>query len=185
MRRVIAAALVLLALAPVSAWASAWTTDPVASAITFRYILNGEAREGVFHKFQASGAFDQDAPEAADLDLRVQTRSIDLNNTLASAYATSAEWFDSKNHPDVQFRLAKLTHLGGSRYLAEGPLTIRGAMKPTSLELTLTFENGVARARGTLTIARRDFWLGYGPSMAVVDVGPDVAVDFDLSARQR
>ena len=43
---------------------------------------------------------------------------------------------------------------------------------------------GNAKASGTLTIVRGDYLLGIGPSAAFVEIGPDVAVRFDLTARK-
>ncbi|MEM7056579.1 MAG: YceI family protein [Pseudomonadota bacterium] len=186
MTRAIFAILGLILLQPMVAWAiSSWAINPAESQITFRYTLNGEEREGTFHKFQATGQFSATRPEAASLDLSVATESIDLKNTLASAYATSAEWFDSKNHPNVVFSLTKLTHLEDTAYLAEGVLSMRGAKKPITAKLNLDVAENTAFARGSLTIARRDFWLGYGPSAAVVTVSEDVVIDFNLRARIR
>lgn len=183
MRRGLIAAL-LIVMQPMVVWAmSAWTINPNESQILFRYTLNGEQKEGVFKKFQATGQFSATRPEKASLRLTVATDSIDLNNTLASAYATSAEWFDSKNHPNVEFLLTKLTHVGGTEYLADGTLSMRGASKPITAKLDLSVDVNTALANGRLTITRRDFLLGYGPSTAVVDVGEDVTIDFKLRAR--
>lgn len=180
-RRLVLAAMAML-IAPATALSTGWSTDLDASRISFQYVLDGKRKQGAFHDFQANGRFSPDALEKAEMTLKVKTRSIDLSNALASAYATSAEWFDSKNHPYVEFHLTGLTSLGGTSYRADGKLMIRGKSKPTSLELNLEFTDGAARARGTLNITRRDFWLGFGPSTALVDVGPDVAVEFDLRA---
>lgn len=183
MTRAILAAL-LIALQPITVWAmSAWTINPAESQIVFRYTLNGEQKEGLFHKFEASGQFSATRPEKASLHLKVTTESIDLSNTLASAYATSAEWFDSKNHPNVEFVLTKLTPLGGTEFLANGTLVMRGASKPITAKLNLSVGTDTAFATGRLTITRRDFLLGYGPSTALVDVGDDVTIDFKLRAR--
>lgn len=174
----------LIAVQPMMAWAmSAWTINPAESEIVFRYTLNGEQKQGVFHKFQATGQFSATRPEKASLHLKVATESIDLSNTLASAYATSAEWFDSKNHPNVEFVLIKLTPMGGTEYLANGTLMMRGASKSITAKLDLSVGTNTAFATGRLTITRRDFLLGYGPSTAVVDVGDDVTIDFKLRAR--
>ena len=183
MKRGILTALLIL-MQPMVVWAMpAWTINTAESEIVFRYTLNGEQKKGVFRTFEATGQFSATDPERASLDLSVATESIDLYNRLASAYATSAEWFDSKNHPDVAFRLTKLTLLEGTSYLAEGTLSMRGKSQPATAKLDLRINGNTALARGSLKISRGDFLLGYGPSTAVVDVGEDVTIDFRLRAK--
>ena len=176
-------ALLAAALLPMTALATSWSTDTDASQIVFHYTVAGEPTQGIFTRFSADGSFEQSRPEAADLDLKIFTASIDLGDTIHNAFATSAEWFESKNHPVVEFSLTRLSPLGGTRYFAEGDLVIRGRRKTANLEIDLANDQGVMRARGVLVVARHDYWLGFGLSMAVVSIGPDVAVEFDLQAR--
>ena len=127
--------------------------------------------------------FDPDAPGEAALELRIESASIDLDDALASAFATSAEWFDSVNHPLVVYRLLKLTPESGDDYHATGTLTIRGRTRPIETTIALEIGDGEAHAAGSLRLDRTDYWLGVGPSALFVDIGREVAVRFDLIAR--
>ncbi|MEO1495296.1 MAG: hypothetical protein AAFV19_24400, partial [Pseudomonadota bacterium] len=60
---------------------------------------------------------------------------------------------------------------------------IRGRTKSLRSEIVLTIDDRDAQASGVLTIRRRDFRLGVGPSAAFVEIGPDVLVRFSLVAR--
>ena len=167
-----------------AAQAAQWVVDPANSQIVFEYQRAGAPAEGIFADFSGSGKMDAADPGAATLDLRIDTTSIDLYDTMASAFATSAEWFDSKNHPNVTYKLHTLVEIEAPVYKAEGILTIRGEAQPITTEIRLEIGDAEAKASGTLKIVRSDYLLGVGPSAAFVEIGSDVAVRFDLTARK-
>jgi len=173
---------VALALWAGVAVAGTWTVVPERSEISFEYRLDGTPREGRFRRFSGGGRFAEEETGTAELSIRIESDSIDLGNRLVSAYATSAEWFDSRNHPAVTYRLTELTRTGPDAYEATGEITLLGRSETLSTPLRLSIENGQAHARGRLEIDRRSFGLGVGLSDLIVDVGPLVAVRFDLVA---
>lgn len=175
----VAAALLLV---PFSAGAMEWALVPERSRIGFEYLRNGEAATGVFERFQGEGAFSLDDLGSAHLELRIESASIDLQDEIESAFATSAEWFDSATHPLVTYRLQSLRPIGSNRFLANGDLTIRGRTRAIETEITLTIDGAEARAEGALELDRRDFGLGVGPSALFVRIGHEVTVRFDLTA---
>ncbi len=179
---VIGALAAALALFPGLAVAMEWALVPERSRIGFEYLRNGAPATGNFARFRGEGVFRSASPEAATLELRIESASIDLQDNLASAFATSAEWFDSTSHPIVTYRLIALKPLGGERFLANGDLTIRGRTRPIQTEIILTVDGAEARAEGVLELDRRDFGLGVGPSALFVEIGREVAVRFDLTA---
>lgn len=185
MFRTLALALALLTgLASVSKAEPVWVVDPTGSDAIFEYLKDGTPTEGMFSDFEGSGTFDPKSPEQARFQLQILSSSIDLYDMLASAFATSAEWFDSKNHPYISYTLERLTVDEGSVYAAEGTITIRGKSQPLKSAITLDVAETTAKASGTLTIRRTDFLLGVGPSAAFVDIGPEVQVRFNLLARR-
>ena len=162
--------------------ATDWHVQAAASEILFEYSSDGTPKTGVFGSFNGNGRFDADDPTNAKLELKIETASIDLYDVLASGFAQSAEWFDSKNHPNVIYRLNSLKLLEGNRYEAKGLLTIRGEERPITSEIELEIGEATANAKGSLVIVRGDYLLGVGPSAAFVDVSPEVTVRFDLQA---
>lgn len=161
---------------------SEWAVQPAASGIQFEYTSDGTPKTGIFARFEGSGSFDPENPAGAELLLKIDTSSIDLYDDLASGFAQSAEWFDSKNHPDVVYRLVSLELIEGTRYRAQGRLVIRGEERPITSEIDLAIEDDAAAAEGELRIVRGDYLLGVGPSAIFVDIGPEVVVSFDLQA---
>ena len=174
----------MLALSPTLSWAIDWQVQTAGSEILFEYASDGNPKTGVFSSFSGTGQFDASNPAAAKLELKIETASIDLYDTLASGFAQSAEWFDSKNHPHVIYRLYSLKPLDGGRYEARGQLTIRGEERPITSEIELKIDDATAKAKGSLVIVRSDYLLGVGPSAAFVEVSPEVTVRFDLQAVQ-
>lgn len=181
----IAAAWVLvLGLMPSAFAETPWVVDQAQSEVTFEYVKDGVSTDGIFREFEGSGTFDPESPASARFELRIRTKSIDLFDSMASGFATSAEWFDSANHPDVIYVLNNLTPVADGTYLAEGDITIRGQTEQMRSELALDVADASAKATGTLTIRRTDFLLGVGPSALFVEIGPDVQVRFALVAKQ-
>jgi polyisoprenoid-binding protein YceI len=159
-----------------------WQVTPAESAISFAYRSNGQPDRGAFTRFSGSGRFDPRAPRYATLELHIASASIDLGDPGTSAFATSAEWFDAANHPEIIYRLIDLTPESGDSYLAHGTLTIRGRTHPLSTPIRLQIDGAAAHAAGTLKIDRKDYGLGVGPMSLFVTVGREVDVTFDLTA---
>lgn len=165
-----------------SAPANEWTVAPEQSQILFDYTRNGQPDEGRFTAFQGSGVFERGTPDTATLEIRIDSASIRLADPMATAFATSAEWFNSATYPQVIYRLSKLTPEGGNRYHAAGEVTIRGRTRPVETTITLEIGDTDAHATGTLGLDRTDFRLGVGPSALFVDIAREVSVRFDLTA---
>ena len=162
--------------------ADEWAVRPDQSKIGFVYERAGQPADGHFTRFSGSGSFDPARPDQARLTLQIDSASIDLFDTLASAFATSAEWFDSRNHPGVVYQLTGLTALDDTRFQATGTITIRGESQVLRTPVTLDVSETSAHASGALDLDRRHFGLGVGPSAAFVEIGDRVSVRFDLVA---
>lgn len=181
-RNLVAAALIVMT--PSLGTAASWEVDVSASEVNFDYVKDGAPTSGTFGTFSGTGKLDPDMPASAELTIKIDTRSIDLYDRMASLYATSAEWFDSKNHRFITYRLTKLTPRTDRQYDAQGMLSVRGVDMPVASVITLDFDGENASATGLLKLDRSDYFLGFGPSTALVDIGPEVAVRFDLRARR-
>lgn len=179
-KTLIAASLLLNSVAMANA--AQWSVDESASKIEFEYLRAGSPTKGIFADFSGSGELDPANPDKARLSITIETTSIDLNDFLESAFATSAEWFDSKNNPHVTFQLTGLQSISENVFEAQGELTIRGETRPITTELRLVVGETTASARGEIEINRSDYLLGVGPSAAFMDIGPVVVVSFDLKA---
>lgn len=181
-RRVIAAALIAAA-ASGRAQAVEWAVVPEASAIVFSFVLNGAPGQGAFRAMSGEGVFSEGNPAATRFELRIPTASLDLGNPLYSAFAQSADWFDTASHPDAVYRLARLTPLPDGRWEALGDITVKGRLVVMRTPIDIEIGPDAARARGALLFDRRAVGVGVGPSALFVTLDPDVTVTFDLVAR--
>lgn len=184
-RGIVLAAL-LVALSPHSALAATplrWLIEPDSSTVEFDFTMDGKPGQGVFRRFHGGGSFDPEHPEAATLTVTIDSASADFGSAVVNAFATSAEGFDSRNHPEVVYRLTGLEPLGGLGYRATGEVTIRGRSQMLETPVTLSVTETSARAEGRIEFDRRPFGLGVGPFSAMVDLAPTVAVHFILNAR--
>jgi polyisoprenoid-binding protein YceI len=183
MRLALAGALLAASVLAAPASAAVWAIVPGESQVLFDYERNGKPATGRFDRFSGEGTFDPEAPEAATLEVRIESASIDVDDKVVSNFATTAEYFDSDNYPLVTYRLLRLTPEGGNRYLAEGELAIRQWTRETRTSVNLDIGEDTAHATGTLRVLRKDYHFGVGPASLFVDLGPEVAVRFDLTAR--
>ncbi|MCL5778468.1 YceI family protein [Limibaculum sp. FT325] len=161
-----------------------WVIDPGASEVAFDFVLDGKPDGGVFRAFSGSGEFDAAHPEAATLAISIDTASVDLGNAIVNAFATSAEGFDSANHPEAVYRLTGLEPTGGDGYLARGVVTIKGRQQALETPITLGIGPNAARAEGRFEVDRTRFGLGVGPFSSLIDLEPMVGVHFVLNARR-
>lgn len=177
------AALLAVAAPPAAAVAVDYQVVPELSEVQFIYTENGVEKTGTFRSFAGGGTLDPAALDRARLDIAVESDSISLGNTLVDSFAQSAEWFAADRYPEVRFRLGELRSMGEHRYLARGTLSIRGRENAVAAPVQLEFGDGEVRATGDLTVDRRNYGLGLGPSAAFVEIGPVVTVRFALTAR--
>jgi len=182
MRLAIAGALLAATGVAAPASAAVWSIAPEESEVLFDYVRNDKPDTGRFVRFEGEGTFDPMEPEAATLEIRIESASIDVEDTVVANFATTAEYFDSETYPHVIYRLLQLTPQGENRYLAEGELTIRQWTRKTSTEVNLEISGDTAHATGTLRVRRKEYHFGVGPTSLFVDLGPEIAVRFDLTA---
>lgn len=182
-RALIAALAALLAAVAAQAEPRLWAVDPAASSLGVRYVINGKVTPGHFAKFSGEATFDEAALEAAEMALNVETGSVDVGDPFGTTFVKSVDWFDVENHPKATYVLQALRHIEGDRYRAEGLLTIRGKTNPVAGDMVVAINGDTARAVGETSFNRKEFRIGIGFSTLFVEIGPDVTVLFDLTAR--
>lgn len=192
LRRLAVAAAVVAAVAMHAAGAPAqgatgtprgWAIEAATSEVSFDFVLEGKPDGGVFRAFAGEGTFDPARPGEARLSITIESGSVDFGSPVVNAFATSAEGFDSRTHPDIVYRLTALAPTGGDGYLAQGNVTIKGRTEALSTPITLSITDEAARAEGRFEVDRTRFGLGVGPFASLLDLEPIVGVHFVLNAR--
>ena len=130
--------LALLALYPHGA--SAQAIDPARSQITVQSRQMNVPVEAPFKKFTAQIAFDPNKPDASSARVEIDLNSFDIGDAETNDSVKDRNWFDTKSHPTARFASSSIKALGGGRFEARGPLTIKGK----TLDVTAPFVVGIA-----------------------------------------
>ncbi|HEY8673560.1 MAG TPA: YceI family protein [Candidatus Dormibacteraeota bacterium] len=82
---------------------------------------------------QASGDINVEHPEAASVEVVIQTASIRTDNERRDNDLRTNNFLDVENHPTITFKSTKIEAAGADRYTMTGDLTIKGNTRPVSL----------------------------------------------------
>ncbi|MDR2996627.1 MAG: YceI family protein [Microbacterium sp.] len=167
--------------------AGTWTLDPAHSEVTFsvRHMMISKVR-GSFGVKSAT-LIAPENPLEAKVEASVDVTSVDTNDEGRDAHLRSADFFDTENHPTMDFVSTGARVEGGDMFV-DGDLTIRGITKPVSFALdfggfgTDPWGNYKAGASASTTINREDFGLTWNQALETggVLVGKDIKINLDL-----
>ncbi|MFC4139050.1 MULTISPECIES: YceI family protein [unclassified Microbacterium] len=167
--------------------AGTWTLDPSHSEVTFsvRHMMISKVR-GSFGVKSAT-LIAPENPLEAKVEASVDVTSIDTNDENRDAHLRSADFFDTENHPTMDFVSTGARVEDGDLFV-DGDLTIRGITKPVSFALdfggfgTDPWGNYKAGASASATINREDFGLTWNQALETggVLVGKDIKINLDL-----
>ena len=173
-------ALVATTVTSLSAHAANYEIDPAHAFIQFRIShLGYSVLTGRFNKFAGDFTWDKEQPQSSQINVTVDTASIDSNWAERDKHLRSDEFLDVEKFPQATFKSTKYNGdaTGGK---LEGELTLHGVTKPIVLDVKFIGEGpdpwGGHRAgfSGTATLKRSDFGISY-------DLGPAAeTMDFDL-----
>jgi len=155
---------------------------PAQSEISFVSKQMGVPVEGRFGRWQAELRFDPRQPQAAQVAITIDTRSIAFGAAETEAGAAKPAWFDSARFPQAQFRSTAVKALDAGRYEVAGSLSLKGQSRELQVPVSLAAgpAPGQATASGSFTLKRMDFKLGEGEWADLSVVANEVQVRFKL-----
>ena len=116
-----------------------------------------------FTKFSAQLAVDPATPEAIKAQVEVDAASFDVGNDDVNIEALDKDWLDAKKFPKATFVSSSVRTLGGGRYEARGPLTIKGRTLDVTVPYTVkTDAAGNSVIEGVFSIRRLQYSIGVG-----------------------
>lgn len=137
--------------------------------------------EAKFNRFIAQLSFDSANPQASKARIEVDLASFDIGNDEINTEIQGKEWFDSKNFPKATFVSSSVRALGGGRYEARGPLTIKGRTHEVAAPFTVkTDPSGTSVFDGAFDIRRLQYNVGEGLWKDTELVADEVRVRFRL-----
>lgn len=120
----------------------------------------------------------------------INAASIDTGSEQRDTHLKSPDFFDVEQFNALKFESTTITPLGGSRFKAEGTLTMRGVVQPVTLELELgspakdPWGNTKIAAEATGKIKRSDWGLTWNAALETggLLVSDEVKLSFDVQA---
>lgn len=160
-----------------------WCLIDDQSQITFTGRQTGRTFQGHFNQFSADIVFDPDNLAASSVTVTIEMASVDAGDKDRNEALPNAEWFHTEKYPTATFTADQFRHTDATSFNARGSLTIRGITNAITLPFTLGISDDLARAKGAVTIDRRDFSIGQGMWTSdrwvayPVEIGIDVAAE--------
>lgn len=136
--------------------------------------------EAQFKKFTAQIAFDSAKPEAGNARIEIDVGSFDIDNAEVNDEAKSKPWFDVRSFPKATFVSSGIKPLGGGRYEARGPLTIKGRTAEVFAPFTYKESAGSGVFDGAFSIKRLQYNIGEGVWKDTDTVADEVQIKFRI-----
>jgi polyisoprenoid-binding protein YceI len=169
--------------------AATYDIDVSHSRLTFsvRHMMISNTR-GQFGKFSGTAFIDEANPSASNVNLDIDTASIDSSDPKRDEHLRGADFFDVKKFPKMVFRSKQIARVGAG-WKVSGDLTIRAVTKPVVLEVEAISPSikdpwgGTRRGtRARATLNRKDFELTWNKALEAggVAVGDEVTLDLEV-----
>jgi len=138
----------------------------VVNHIIFKTTVNG-----TFQELKGTIVFDPSRLEKSFFDVSVAVKTISTGIAMRDRDLLKEKYFNQQKYPRITIKSKTITRgEGGSSYVLDGNLTIKGITKPISFPFKAGIANGVYQFKGHFQINRMDF-----------NVGPDNSIDKNVS----
>lgn len=113
-----------------------WELDPTHSELTFKvkHLMISNVK-GEFRNFSATVESDGEDFSNAKVNAKIDTNSIDTNNSDRDTHLKSADFFDAENHEQITFESTELNKLDEDNYQLKGTLEMKGTKKEVALDV--------------------------------------------------
>jgi polyisoprenoid-binding protein YceI len=145
-----------------------WQLDPYHTQVEFAAKHLGMMTiRGQFEDVSSVADIDPDNPEAASVEITIQTVSVKTNNPARDNDLRSGNFLEVEKYPVISFRSTDVQAAGENKFRLIGNLTIKDQTRPVTLEVTRYGEfndpmMGHRIAYGAQTqINRKDFGLTF------------------------
>jgi polyisoprenoid-binding protein YceI len=171
--------------------ATRWNIDPVHTTVGFsvRHLMITNVR-GEFQKASGHVLYDAARPEATRIEATIDVASVSTREPQRDAHLRSADFFDAEKHPTITFTSKRARANGPGALEVVGDLTIRGATREVTLEVSdITGEqrdmygNTRIGASAKTKIKRSEFGVSWNAVMETggIAVGDEVSITLDVS----
>jgi polyisoprenoid-binding protein YceI len=181
------------ATATTTATRTEWTLDAAHSNVEFsvRHLMIATVK-GRFADVQGTVITDDSDPRATQIDVTINTATIDTRMPQRDEHLRSADFFDVATFPTITFK-SRRVEAHGDHFTVIGDLSIRGVTREVSLDVVAQGRQvdpwGGHRSgfEATGKIKRSDFGLTWNQMLEAggVAVGDDVKISIDAELVKR
>jgi len=155
--------------------------DPVHSSVTFQVRHLVSKLPGNFSEFSGFINFVPSNINESKVSAKVKVNTVSTNNAKRDAHLNNPDFFATAQYPDATFESTSWKQVAENKYEVIGDLTIRGATRQTTFQVThagtqVTPEKTVGGWSAIAGIKRSDFGIDYGSGM----IGDDVTITIEL-----
>ena len=169
-------AILLLGLAlPGIAAATDYRVQPASSQLGFSAVFQGASFDGHFTQWNAAISYDQADLAASKFEVEVTLASVETGDSDRDSALPGKAFFDVAQFPVAHFVTTGFRRQG-EQVIADGDLTLRGATKPVSLDVTVKPTTSGATLDVAGTVKRLDFGVGSGDYADTSVIGADVKI---------
>jgi cytochrome b561/polyisoprenoid-binding protein YceI len=157
-----------------------WTVQK-GGTLGFTTQWSGNTLQGHFGKWEADINFGANALDQSRVTVRIQTGSATTGQGQPDEALPGEEWFSTAAFPTATFNASKFRKTANG-FEASGTLMIKGQSRPITLPFTLDINGDTARMKGSATINRIDYGVGFP---ATEDIPAEVKINIDLTAKRQ
>lgn len=128
--------------------------------------------QGEFLSYDGYYNFDRENPENSEVEVTIQTESIDMDDEKWDAHMKNEDFFHVEKYPAMTFKSTDIEVTGENTAKITGDFTLLGVTKPVTLDVTHNKSGKhafsgkyVSGFSATTTIKRSEFGMEYGLPM--------------------
>lgn len=177
-KRLTAAALALL-LMPGLGLANCYRANGDDGELRFNGVAEGDEVTGSFHEFSVSLCMDGNDLATADIEVTVQTASVDTGDSMRDSELRGDHFFNVGGDPEATWVSSRVAS-DGDGFVAQGTLTLRGIDKNQAVRLRLS-DGEPPVLTGSANILRLKWGVGTGDDYQDTDfIRNRVDLEFEL-----
>lgn len=148
-----------------------YTVDAAHSGISFQVRHFFSEVPGRFTDFSGKIVWDAEKPETSSVEITVQAKSINTDNTNRDGHLQNADFFDVEKFPTITFKSTSVKAKDAKTLTVNGDLTVKGVTKRTAIEVQIlgVMELGGGKAKAgfktEFTINRQDFGISWNKTL--------------------
>jgi polyisoprenoid-binding protein YceI len=138
---------------------------------------------GKFDKWDAALTFTSPDETTGDLQVTIQTASVDTGSGTKNGKLKGKDFFDVEHNPVITFKSTKFVRTGPDTFEVDGDLKVRGVSNSEKLTLLGSGKGtDTGEIKGKMIFNRKDY--GVSKGIPFIKIADHVEVNFHLKAKR-